>query len=109
MKKEIGNETNSVKCVSCMFNFNNSIFIQGFDFFAVEWDSTCPSAIRFNIIVAVRGLIFRCAEDRVVRSLTTVAICSSDFFELFDSSKRRRKSITCAFSSLICIEQLRSF
>lgn len=65
--------------------------------------------MRFKMIVAVLGLILRCAVDRVVRPLTTFAICSNVFFELFDSSRRLRKSITWAFSSFICIEQLRIF
>lgn len=69
------------------------------------------SAIRFKIIVAVHGLIMRWfdVDERVVRLLTAFAICSSEFFELFDSSRRRRKSTTWAFSSLICMEQFRSF
>lgn len=75
------------------------------------------SAIRFKMKVAVRGLIMRwfdadtaaAADDRVVRPLTAFAICSNGFFELFDSSIRRRKSTTWAFNSFICMEQFRSF
>lgn len=68
------------------------------------------SAIRFKIIVAVLGLMLRWVDDRLGRPVTTAfAICSSELFESFDTSKRRRKSITWAFSSLIWMEQLRSF
>lgn len=62
-------------------------------------------------MVAVHGLMMRWfdVDERVVRPLTAFAICSSEFFELFDSSSRRRKSTTWAFNSLICMEQFRSF
>lgn len=69
------------------------------------------SAMRFKMIVAVHGLMMRWfdVDERVVRPLTAFAICSSEFFELLDSSNRRRKSTTWAFNSLICMEQFRSF
>lgn len=83
--------------------------IQCLYFFACGKHSDGVSAIRFKMMVAVRGLIFRLVE-RVARWLTTcVAICSNDLFGLFDSSRRRRKSITCAFNSFICIKQFRNF
>lgn len=65
-----------------------------FRFFVDGILSSVGSATRFN-------MIFDALVWIVLRGSSSTSDILSGFFELFASSSRRRRSITCAFSSFI--------